>query len=122
MTNEAKTLIKWLNNNVIKTYMEPVPQNATLKYATLGYGQSTFGRPYLQQVIIWTRKEKDYSEAYAIVDKLQKLLGHTGARVVGQDCVLWIRKGEPFAQNTTQREADIRSVLVNLDIVAYTAT
>jgi len=119
MTNQSRTLIQWLNDNVIKTYSDPVPKNASLPYATLSYGISAFGRSYLQQVIIWTRAEKDYSEAYSYVDKLQTALGHAGSRIVGTDCILWVRKGDPFAQNNTNRDADVRSVMVNLDIVAY---
>lgn len=119
MTKQAKALVKWLTDNMVKTYSDPVPKNATLPYAVLGYGLNPFGRSYLQQVIIWTQSDKDYSKAYRYVDKLEAAIGHAGARVAGADCVLWIRKGDPFAQNNTNRDADVRSVLVNLDIVAY---
>jgi hypothetical protein len=119
MTTQAKALVKWLTDNVIKTYSDPVPKNATLPYAVLGYGLNPFGRSYLQQVIIWTQSEKDYSKAYGYVDKLETAIGHAGALITGVNCRLWVQKGEPFAQNNTNRDADVRSVLVNLEVTAY---
>mgnify|MGYP001013361750 CR=1 FL=1 len=119
MTNGAKALIAWLNENVITSYQEPVPGFAVLPYASLGYVEGEFAEPVLQQITIWTRSDSSYASAYSYADTLSELLGENGVLLDGTGIKLWIKKGSPFVQNRNDDELTVRAVLINLEISYY---
>lgn len=120
MTDGAKTLVKWLNDNVITSYQEPVSASAQLPYASFSYAESEMAVDTLVSVSIWTRSTS-YAAAYSYADKIDELLGKgdEGIIIAGEDCYLKIRRGSPFVQNKNDEDDTIRAVLVNLIIVKY---
>ena len=120
MTNEAKLLIKWLNEVTgIPAYQDPVSSEAKLPYISLNVSIGDFATATLQQLTIWTRSDSSYAEAYNYADKIEKALGNVGVLADNDDCILWIKKGSPFAQNKLDDTTTIRAVLMNLEISAY---
>ncbi len=116
MTDGAKTLIKWLNSNVLTSYQEPVSSKAKLPYISLNYNEAPTNESVLQSLSIWTRNDSSYSEAYEYADKLSKLLGDQGTIVKDGDTSLYLSKGSPFVQNKLDDTETIRAVLVNITI------
>lgn len=120
MTNGAKLLIKWLKENVLNTYQEPVNSNASLPYISLSYVENEFASQTAQQLTIWTRSDASYQEAYSYADKLSKLIGESGVLVKDNDLgTIAIYKGSPFCQNRLDDTTTIRAVLVNLLVINY---
>ena len=115
MTNGAKLLIKWLNNNIIKTYQEPVNSNASLPYISLSYVENEFGNDTAQQLTIWTRSDASYQEAYSYADKLNSLIGEGGLLIKDDELgTMVIYKGSPFCQNRLDDVKTIRAILINV--------
>ena len=120
MRDGAKTLVKWLTNNVMPTYQEPVSSQAKLPYASFSYVESEMAVDSIISVSIWTRSTS-YSSAYDYADKLDKLLGvgDDGIIIKGGDSYYNIRRGNPFVQNKTDEDDTIRAVLANLIIKKF---
>ena len=119
MTDGARLLIKWLTDNVLVTYQEPVSSKAKLPYISLGYTDGNFGEPYVQQLSIWTRSDSSYSQAYQIADKLDKLIGDNGILIKDEKTTMWLKRGSPFMQNRNDPDLTIKAVFVNLEISKY---
>jgi hypothetical protein len=114
MTDGAKTLIKWLNSNVLTSYQEPVSSSASLPYISLNYTEAPTNESSSQSLTIWTRNDSSYSEAYGYADKLSRLLGDQGVIITNEDTKLYVSKGTPFVQNRLDDTETIRAVLVNV--------
>lgn len=122
MINGAKTLVKWLNENVLTAYQEPVSSGAQLPYASFSYVESQRGEQTLVSLSIWTRSTS-YAKAYEYADKIDELLGVGEEGILirdkENDVYMKILRGSPFAQNKTDEDDTIRAVLVNLIITLY---
>lgn len=119
MTDGAKMLIKWLSDNVLKAYHEPVYEKTELPYISLAYSESDWSDSTNQQITIWSRKDSTYSEAFGYADTLSDLIGTAGVLLSNDDCKLYITKGSPFAQPLMDDTKTIRAVVVNLNIKLY---
>lgn len=120
MTNGAKLLVKWLNDNVLTAYQEPVSSQASLPYISFSYAESEMATDTIISLSIWTRSTT-HRAAYEYADKIDELLGpgEDGIIIHGDDIYMNIRRGSPFAQNKNDEDDTIRAVLVNLIIRTY---
>ena len=120
MTDQTKAIIRWLSDTVeIPVFQEPINSNQPQPYISLGSSVGDFSSAINQQITIWTRSDSSYEEAYRYTDLISERLGDSGDITKGNECILWIKKGSPFAQNKIDNEKTIRAVLINLEISMY---
>lgn len=120
MTDGAKLIVSWLNQNVLTAYQEPVSSKAVLPYISFSYSESEMGVDTMLSLSIWTRSTS-YASAYEYADKIDELLGkgEEGILIRGDDIYMKIRRGSPFSQNKSDEDDTIRAVLVNLVVTKY---
>lgn len=116
MTNEVRAIIKWLKENVLTAYQEPVSSKASLPYISLSSAFGGFNDDSLQQLTIWTRSDGSYESAYHYADLISAAIGDQGVIITNGDTRLYLTKGSPFSQNRLDDTTTIRAVLVNVII------
>ena len=93
-----------------------VPKDAQLPYITYSFSTGSFDEPVTMVASVWYR-DTSWSAISKKTDQISTEIGRGGITLAFDDGWVWIKRGLPFAQRTSEpNDASIRRVYLNIEV------
>lgn len=93
-----------------------VPKDAQLPYITYSFSTGSFDEPVTMVASVWYR-DTSWSAISRKTDQISTEIGRGGITLAFDDGWVWIKRGLPFAQRTSEpNDASIRRVYLNIEV------
>ena len=97
-----------------------VPTDAVFPYVTYQLVTDSFDREVAATASLWYRGES-WTAINAKTEEISKKIGATGKKIAVDGGGIWIKRGQPFAQNMGDESGDlIKRKYINISIVFIT--
>ena len=91
-----------------------VPEDAALPRITYNVITDGFNSSVSLKASLWSRS-KSWVQVTELKDEVEEALGHGGKTVPYDGGIMWIKKGNSFAQRMSDPDDSIRRILLTLD-------
>ena len=92
-----------------------VPDDAKLPYITFSVGMDDFDHPIALTASLWYRSGR--WEAITLkAEEIANKISRGGITVPYDKGVIWIKKGQPFAQRVKDEDDSIRRIYLNIEV------
>ena len=118
---KAAAIYQFWNSFGIKAYEEnTVPTDAAFPYVTYQLVTDSFDREVAATASLWYRGES-WTAINAKTEEISKKIGASGKKIAVDGGGIWIKRGQPFAQNMGDESDDlIKRKYINISIVFIT--
>lgn len=120
MTKAAAIYQFWSGFGLTAYEENTVPEDAVFPYVTYQLVTDSFDREVAATASIWYRSES-WKDINAKTEEISKKIGASGKKVAVDGGGIWIKRGQPFAQNMGDESDDlIKRKYINISIVFIT--
>lgn len=118
---KAAAIYQFWNGFGLTAYEEnTVPTDATFPYITYQLVTDGFDREVASTASLWYRGES-WTAINAKTEEISKKIGASGKKIAVDGGGIWIKRGQPFAQNMGDESDDlIKRKYINISIVFIT--
>ena len=120
MTKAAAIYQFWSSFGLTAYEENTVPTDAAFPYATYQLVTDSFDREVAATASLWYRGES-WTAINAKTEEISKKIGASGKKIAVDGGGIWIKRGQPFAQNMGDESDDlIKRKYINISIVFIT--
>ena len=120
MTKAAAIYQFWSGFGLTAYEENTVPEDAAFPYVTYQLVTDSFDREVAATASLWYRGES-WTDINAKTEEISKKIGASGKKVAVDGGGIWIKRGQPFAQNMGDESDDlIKRKYINISIVFIT--
>ena len=120
MTKAAAIYQFWSGFGLTAYEENTVPTDAVFPYVTYQLVTDSFGREVAATASLWYRGES-WTAINAKTEEISKKIGASGKKIAVDGGGIWIKRGQPFAQNMGDESDDlIKRKYINISIVFIT--
>lgn len=120
MTKAAAIYQFWSGFGLTAYEENTVPEDATFPYVTYQLVTDSFDREVAATASLWYRGES-WTDINAKTEEISKKIGASGKKIAVDGGGIWIKRGQPFAQNMGDESDDlIKRKYINISIVFIT--
>ena len=120
MTKAAAIYQFWSSFGLTAYEENTVPEDAAFPYVTYQLVTDSFGRDVAATASLWYRGES-WTAINAKTEEISKKIGASGKKIAVDGGGIWIKRGQPFAQNMGDESDDlIKRKYINISIVFIT--
>ena len=120
MTKAAAIYQFWSGFGLTAYEENTVPTDAAFPYITYQLVTDSFDREVAATVSLWYRGES-WTAINAKTEEISKKIGASGKKIAVDGGGIWIKRGQPFAQNMGDESDDlIKRKYINISIVFIT--
>ena len=120
MTKAAAIYQFWSSFGLIAYEENTVPTDAAFPYVTYQLVTDSFDRDVAATASLWYRGES-WTAINAKTEEISKKIGASGKKIAVDGGGIWIKRGQPFAQNMGDESDDlIKRKYINISIVFIT--
>ena len=120
MTKAAAIYQFWSGFDLTAYEENTVPEDAVFPYLTYQLVTDSFDREVAATASLWYRGES-WTAINAKTEEISKKIGASGKKIAVDDGGIWIKRGQPFAQNMGDESDDlIKRKYINISIVFIT--
>lgn len=120
MTKAAAIYQFWSGFGLTAYEENTVPEDATFPYVTYQLVTDSFDREVAATASLWYRGES-WTAINAKTEEISKKIGASGKKIAVDGGGIWIKRGQPFAQNMGDESDDlIKRKYINISIVFIT--
>ena len=120
MTKAAAIYQFWSGFGLTAYEENTVPEDAAFPYATYQLVTDSFDREVAATASLWYRGES-WTAINAKTEEISKKIGASGKKIAVDGGGIWIKRGQPFAQNMGDESDDlIKRKYINISIVFIT--
>jgi hypothetical protein len=119
--NKAAAIYQFWSGFGLTAYEEnTVPTDAAFPYITYQLVTDSFDREVAATASLWYRSES-WTDINAKTEEISKKIGASGKKIAVAGGGIWIKRGQPFAQNMGDESDDlIKRKYINISIVFIT--
>ena len=120
MTKAASIYQFWSGFGLTAYEENTVPTDAAFPYITYQLVTDSFDREVAATASLWYRSES-WTAINAKTEEISKKIGASGKKIAVDGGGIWIKRGQPFAQNMGDESDDlIKRKYINISIVFIT--
>ena len=120
MTKAAAIYQFWSSFGLTAYEENTVPEDASFPYVTYQLVTDSFDREVAPTASLWYRSES-WTAINAKTEEISKKIGASGKKIAVDGGGIWIKRGQPFAQNMGDESDDlIKRKYINISIVFIT--
>ena len=120
MTKAAAIYQFWSGFGLTAYEENTVPEDAAFPYITYQLVTDSFDREVVATASLWYRSES-WTAINAKTEEISKKIGASGKKIAVDGGGIWIKRGQPFAQNMGDESDDlIKRKYINISIVFIT--
>lgn len=120
MTKAAAIYQFWSGFGLTAYEENTVPTDADFPYVTYQLVTDSFDREVAATASLWYRSES-WTAINAKTEEISKKIGASGKKIAVDGGGIWIKRGQPFAQNMGDESDDlIKRKYINISIVFIT--
>ena len=120
MTKAAAIYQFWSSFGLTAYEENTVPEDAAFPYVTYQLVTDSFDREVAATASLWYRGES-WTDINAKTEEISKKIGASGKKIAVDGGGIWIKRGQPFAQNMGDESDDlIKRKYINISIVFIT--
>ena len=120
MTKAAAIYQFWSSFGLAAYEENTVPTDAAFPYITYQLVTDSFDREVAATASLWYRGES-WTAINAKTEEISKKIGASGKKIAVDGGGIWIKRGQPFAQNMGDESDDlIKRKYINISIVFIT--
>ena len=120
MTKVAAIYQFWSGFGLTAYEENTVPEDAAFPYVTYQLVTDSFDREVAATASLWYRGES-WTAINAKTEEISKKIGASGKKIAVDGGGIWIKRGQPFAQNMGDESDDlIKRKYINISIVFIT--
>ena len=120
MTKAAAIYQFWSGFGLTAYEENTVPTDAAFPYVTYQLVTDSFDREVAATASLWYRGES-WTDINAKTEEISKKIGASGKKIAVDGGGIWIKRGQPFAQNMGDESDDlIKRKYINISIVFIT--
>jgi hypothetical protein len=120
MTKAAAIYQFWSGFGLTAYEENTVPEDAAFPYVTYQLVTDSFDREVAATASLWYRGES-WTAINAKTEEISKKIGASGKKIAVDGGGIWIKRGQPFAQNMGDESDDlIKRKYINISIVFIT--
>lgn len=120
MTKAAAIYQFWSGFGLTAYEENTVPTDAAFPYVTYQLVTDSFDREVAATASLWYRGES-WTDINAKTEEISKKIGASGKKIAVDGGGIWIKRGQPFAQNMGVESDDlIKRKYINISIVFIT--
>ena len=120
MTKAAASYQFWSGFGLTAYEENTVPKDAAFPYITYQLVTDSFDREVAATASLWYRGES-WTAINAKTEEISKKIGASGKKIAVDGGGIWIKRGQPFAQNMGDESDDlIKRKYINISIVFIT--
>ena len=120
MTKAAAIYQFWSSFGLAAYEENTVPTDAAFPYLTYQLVTDSFDREVAATASLWYRGES-WTDINAKTEEISKKIGASGKKIAVDGGGIWIKRGQPFAQNMGDESDDlIKRKYINISIVFIT--
>lgn len=120
MTKAAAIYQFWSSFGLTAYEENTVPEDAAFPYVTYQLVTDSFDREVAATASLWYRGES-WTAINAKTEEISKKIGASGKKIAVDGGGIWIKRGQPFAQNMGDESDDlIKRKYINISIVFIT--
>ena len=120
MTKAAAIYQFWSSFGLTAYEENTVPTDAAFPYITYQLVTDSFDREVAATASLWYRGES-WTAINAKTEEISKKIGASGKKIAVDGGGIWIKRGQPFAQNMGDESDDlIKRKYINISIVFIT--
>ena len=120
MTKAAAIYQFWSGFGLTAYEENTVPEDAVFPYITYQLVTDSFDREVAATASLWYRGES-WTAINAKTEEISKKIGASGKKIAVDGGGIWIKRGQPFAQNMGDESDDlIKRKYINISIVFIT--
>ena len=120
MTKAAAIYQFWSGFGLTAYEENTVPTDAVFPYVTYQLATDSFDREVATTASLWYRGES-WTAINAKTEEISKKIGASGKKIAVDGGGIWIKRGQPFAQNMGDESDDlIKRKYINISIVFIT--
>ena len=120
MTKAAAIYQFWSGFGLTAYEENTVPEDAAFPYVTYQLVTDSFDREVAATASLWYRGES-WTDINAKTEEISKKIGASGKKIAVDGGGIWIKRGQPFAQNMGDESDDlIKRKYINISIVFIT--
>lgn len=120
MTKAAAIYRFWSSFGVTAYEENTVPTDAAFPYVTYQLVTDSFDREVAATASLWYHGES-WTDINAKTEEISKKIGASGKKIAVDGGGIWIKRGQPFAQNMGDESDDlIKRKYINISIVFIT--
>jgi hypothetical protein len=120
MTKAAAIYQFWSGFGLTAYEENTVPTDAAFPYVTYQLVTDSFDREVAATASLWYRGES-WTAINAKTEEISKKIGASGKKIAVDGGGIWIKRGQPFAQNMGDESDDlIKRKYINISIVFIT--
>ena len=120
MTKAAAIYQFWSGFGLTAYEENTVPTDAAFPYVTYQLVTDSFDREVAATASLWYRSES-WTAINAKTEEISKKIGASGKKIAVDGGGIWIKRGQPFAQNMGDESDDlIKRKYINISIVFIT--
>ena len=120
MTKAAAIYQFWSSFGLTAYEENTVPADAAFPYITYQLVTDSFDREVAATASLWYRGES-WTAINAKTEEISKKIGASGKKIAVDGGGIWIKRGQPFAQNMGDESDDlIKRKYINISIVFIT--
>ena len=120
MTKSAAIYQFWSSFGLTAYEENTVPTDADFPYVTYQLVTDSFDREVAATASLWYRGES-WTYINAKTEEISKKIGASGKKIAVDGGGIWIKRGQPFAQNMGDESDDlIKRKYINISIVFIT--
>jgi hypothetical protein len=120
LTKAAAIYSFWNGFDVVAYEENTVPSDASFPYITYQLVTDSFDREVTATASLWYRGES-WTAINAKTEEISKKIGASGKKIAVDGGGIWIKRGQPFAQNMGDESDDlIKRKYINISIVFIT--
>ena len=120
MTKAAAIYQFWSDFGLTAYEENTVPTDAAFPYLTYQLVTDSFDREVAATASLWYRGES-WTAINAKTEEISKKIGASGKKIAVDGGGIWIKRGQPFAQNMGDESDDlIKRKYINISIVFIT--
>ena len=120
MTKAAAIYQFWSGFGLTAYEENTVPTDAVFPYVTYQLVTDSFDREVAATASLWYRGES-WTDINAKTEEISKKIGASGKKIAVDGGGIWIKRGQPFAQNMGDESDDlIKRKYINISIVFIT--
>ena len=120
MTKAAAIYQFWSGFGLTAYEENTVPTDAAFPYVTYQLVTDSFDREVAATASLWYRSES-WTSINAKTEEISKKIGASGKKIAVDGGGIWIKRGQPFAQNMGDESDDlIKRKYINISIVFIT--
>ena len=120
MTKAAAIYQFWSSFGLTAYEENTVPEDAAFPYITYQLVTDSFDREVVATASLWYRGES-WTAINAKTEEISKKIGASGKKIAVDGGGIWIKRGQPFAQNMGDESDDlIKRKYINISIVFIT--